>query len=134
MKTLDVKDWFEIADDDYESAVFLMSKYRKPIEIICYHLIQAVEKYLKAFIQYKGITPQKTHNIEVLLNKCISFDKNFLSIKKECFYINSFTHQLHYEKRGEIAESDMEICLKYTEIVKNFHILQNIRKEIEENV
>ena len=133
MKTLDVKDWFEIADDDYESAVFLTTKYRKPLEIICYHLSQAVEKYLKAFIHYNNIIPQKTHDIRKLLLKCKSLDSQFIQIEKECLFINLFTTQLHYEKRGEIAESDMEICLKYAEIVKNFHILQNIRKEIDEN-
>jgi len=45
--------------------------------IIVFHIQQFVEKYLKAFLISKNINPERTHNIDLLLNKCKSIDKDF---------------------------------------------------------
>jgi HEPN domain-containing protein len=132
MKPLDVRDWFEIADDDLEAAIYLTSKHKKPVEIICYHCTQATEKYLKAFLEYNKQHPEKTHNIKKLINQCISIDKSFQTILRECLFINDFTNQIHYQSRGQINETDMELCLKYTLRVKDLGIFSKIREVIYE--
>jgi HEPN domain-containing protein len=63
----DVKEWIEIADDDFDSAEILNKAFRKHNEIICYHCAQAVEKYLKGYMEYKDIVPEKTHNLSYLI-------------------------------------------------------------------
>ena len=46
-----VTEWLQIAYDDYDSAKYLFDRpSRKPLEIICYHCQQSVEKSLKAFL------------------------------------------------------------------------------------
>ncbi|MDR1910157.1 MAG: HEPN domain-containing protein [Spirochaetaceae bacterium] len=45
MNDKEVAEWFEFADDDFESAKILNGSARRPHEIICYHCAQAVEKY-----------------------------------------------------------------------------------------
>ena len=59
MNKLDlVKEWFDIAADDMRSAVFLFDNLRpKPIEIICYHCQQAVEKAMKGYLINHDIEP-----------------------------------------------------------------------------
>lgn len=37
---------------------------------ICFHSQQAVEKFLKAFLAFKGIDFPKTHDVDFLLSKC----------------------------------------------------------------
>ena len=48
------KEWFETADLDYGSALFLLEMKPMPFEIICYHCQQCAEKYLKGFTAYYG--------------------------------------------------------------------------------
>ena len=63
MNIKDVKEWLQFADDDFYSAQILNESVRKPYEIICYHCAQAVEKYLKGYLIYNDIVPQRTHNL-----------------------------------------------------------------------
>ena len=67
----DVKEWFMIADADFDSAIILSQAFRKHYEIICYLCTQAVEKYLKGYLEYMDIIPKKTHNLTYLNSICI---------------------------------------------------------------
>ena len=72
MKIKDVMEWIHIAEDDLYSAQILYEQARKPYEIICYHCAQSIEKYLKGFLTYNDIVPEKTHNLLLLLELCIN--------------------------------------------------------------
>ena len=61
MNIEDVKEWMEIADNDFDSAILLNESVRKHYEIICYHCAQTVEKHIKGYLISKNIIPQKTH-------------------------------------------------------------------------
>jgi HEPN domain-containing protein len=54
MNIKDVKEWMQIADDDFESAKLLNKAPRKYYEIICYHCAQSVEKYLKPILDIRN--------------------------------------------------------------------------------
>lgn len=57
-----------------------MKEYDDVTEIVCFHCQQAVEKYLKALlILNKEPNIPKTHNIDLLLNLCAKYDKEFLN-------------------------------------------------------
>jgi HEPN domain-containing protein len=71
MNSEDVAEWIKIADDDFDSVEILNQSFRKHNEIICYHCAQAVEKYLKGYLEYKDIVPEKTHNLTCLNSICI---------------------------------------------------------------
>jgi HEPN domain-containing protein len=71
MKINDVIEWIQITEDDLYSAKILNESVRKPYEIICYHCAQATEKYLKGYLAYNDIIPQKTHNLLFLLEICV---------------------------------------------------------------
>jgi HEPN domain-containing protein len=43
-------------------------------EVILFHLQQASEKLLKALLAYRGISVEKTHDIEALAKKCTAND------------------------------------------------------------
>jgi HEPN domain-containing protein len=59
MKIKDVIEWIQIADDDFDTAKILNDAVRKHHENICYHCAQAIEKYLKGYLSYNDIVPQK---------------------------------------------------------------------------
>ena len=47
-------EWFRYAAQDLSSANYLRGMQPVPLEIICYHCQQSIEKYLKGFICLNG--------------------------------------------------------------------------------
>ena len=65
--------FFKSAYTDYEAAVSLFSIPRNDeafVNIAAYHLQQAVEKSLKAFLECQGVTVPNTHDIYKLVKMC----------------------------------------------------------------
>jgi HEPN domain-containing protein len=127
MKIKDVMEWMQIADDDFDSAKILNGSYRKHYEIICYHCAQAVEKYLKGFLSYNDIIPQKTHNLLILNEICIDADNSFENIRTGCSLLNRFTSDIRYPHRIEINENDVNYAINTVERIRNFEPIKNIR-------
>jgi HEPN domain-containing protein len=62
-------EWIRYADDDYEVAEYLMARKERPIYFsVCFHVQQAVEKYLKAFLVENFIEIEKTHDLSRILD------------------------------------------------------------------
>jgi HEPN domain-containing protein len=137
MKIKDVMEWLQIADDDFDSAKILNEAIRKHYENICYHCAQSVEKYLKGYLSYNDIIPQKTHNLLLLNEICIDIDKKFENIRTECGLLNRFTNEIRYPHRIEIKEEDITYSLNAVERIRNFEPMLNLRNTInkeKENV
>ncbi|MDR1106982.1 MAG: HEPN domain-containing protein [Treponema sp.] len=130
MKIKDVIEWMQIADDDFDSAKILNESARKYYEIICYHCAQAAEKYLKGYLSYNDIIPQKTHNLLLLNEVCIETDNAFLNIRTECGLLNRFTNEIRYPHRIEINGEDVNYSLIAAEKIRNFEPMQNLRNII----
>jgi len=123
----DVKEWIEIADNDFDSAVLLNEAVRKHHEIICYHCSQAVEKYLKGYLVSMDIVPKKTHDLRYLNSLCIELDVNFESIITECAFLNKFANDIRYPHKYEIYESDVSFSINAVKKVRNFKPINDLR-------
>jgi HEPN domain-containing protein len=128
----DVTEWIQIADDDLYSAQMLDKLVRKPYEIICYHCAQAVEKYLKGYLTYYDIIPQKTHNLLILLELCVEKDSCFENIKTECGILNRYANEIRYPHRIEIEIEDVNYAIKVTEKIRDIEPLRKIKEIINE--
>ena len=126
----DVKEWIEIADNDFDSAVLLNEAVRKHHEIICYHCSQAVEKYLKGYLVSMDIVPKKTHDLRYLNSLCIELDVNFESIITECAFLNKFANDIRYPHKYEIYESDANFSMNAVKKVRNFKPINDLRNII----
>lgn len=127
MKKQLVDEWFERGKRDLEVAKILLSE-EKYSNVVLFHIHQAVEKYLKGFLIYKGWKLKKIHDIEVLITEAVIFNKEFqkyldFSRKLTAFYleeryppgpISSFSK---YEIK-EILELSEEIINKLKEGIK----------------
>src|ERR1700749_69837 len=51
------------------------------LDTACFHCQQAVEKYLKAFLIYRGEDIEKTHDVICLLAECKKRDREFAEIE-----------------------------------------------------
>jgi HEPN domain-containing protein len=127
MNIEDVAEWIKIADDDLDSAKILNQASRKHYEIICYHCAQAVEKYLKGFMESKDIIPEKTHNLTYLNSICIENDIRFTNIKTECDFLNKFANDIRYPHRYETKESDANFCINAAMKIRDFEPINKLR-------
>jgi HEPN domain-containing protein len=109
MNADDVIEWMQIADEDLYSAQMLNELIRKPYEIICYHCAQALEKYLKSYLTYNNIIPQKTHNLLVLLELCVEKDNRFEDIRTECGILNRFTNEIRLSTQNRNKDRRCEL-------------------------
>ena len=56
----------------------------------CLHTQQAIEKSLKAFILFNGQKPPKIHNLDELLNACVTFDASLNAFRTKCTIVNQY--------------------------------------------
>ena len=126
MKINDVTEWIQIADEDFYSAQILNESARKPYEIICYHCAQAAEKYLKGYLAYNDIVPQKTHNLLFLHELCVKKENSFETIRTECSFLNRYTVEIRYPHRIEVKKEDVTYSLNAVERIKNYKEIKKI--------
>lgn len=116
-------EWFEYAERDLESARILLT-HKGLEDVVATHIQQAVEKYLKGYLIYRGWELIKTHDIEHLLNEAAGYDKAFEKYYRFGRTISAFYIQHRYPplpephfKTDEIVQL-FNTALEITELVK----------------
>ena len=122
------KKWYKFAETDFITAKHLYDTlYPKPLEIICYHCQQAVEKFLKSFLVLNCTEPPKTHDLLRLCEMCLEIDNRFEELKEVCQFLNLYGVQPRYPNEIEIIETDAAISLK--SVQKTIDFFENQRKK-----
>lgn len=81
-------DWIRIAEKDLRRVKRLLDD--QDPEGAGFHLQQAVEKFLKAFLLSKGWKLQRIHNLEALLNSASVYDPSLETFREACQRITDF--------------------------------------------
>lgn len=124
-------EWFLFADKDLAAAEYLLSMQPQPLEIICFHCQQAVEKYLKGYLIFKGVEqPPKTHDLQLLRSLCLEYDSSFEGISTGCKFLTQLGVQPRYPDEMEIDESYTDRALKTARTIKDFIPLVKIRSAL----
>jgi HEPN domain-containing protein len=88
-------------------------------DAICFHSQQAVEKYLKAYLVFRGTDFNKTHNLEYLLEICTEKDSNFAII--DVGDLSFYAVEARYPDDFYIpTEKEARECLDKARAVKDF--------------
>jgi HEPN domain-containing protein len=66
----EIKEWLLIAEDDLASAQILLNHEPPSLRVACFLCQQSIEKMLKAFLVWKSVPFEKTHDISHLLDLC----------------------------------------------------------------
>lgn len=113
-KTL--KEWMEFARMDFLAAKHLYEHmYPKPLEIICYHCQQAIEKLLKGVLISRGVTIEKTHDLGLLaemLQEYTEVDEKYLEI---CDDLTPYGVKIRYPQELFIEEYHVKKALEETQ-------------------
>ncbi|NOZ59279.1 MAG: HEPN domain-containing protein [Euryarchaeota archaeon] len=115
-----VKGWLKKADRDIISAKKLLESGIYDYSL--FHSQQAVEKYLKAFLTYHNKPFGKTHDITLLLKKCIDVDESFrelADIEIDRLYPRGVLVR-YPELEDEILKPEAEESIAIAEKVREF--------------
>ncbi len=127
MKKQIINEWFERGRADLEVAKILLAK-DEYLDVAVFHIHQAVEKYLKGFLIYKGWKLKKIHDIESLLTEVINFDDEF----QGCLDFSRKLTAFYYEERyppGPVSSFSKKEIEKMLETAED--IINNLKGRIE---
>jgi HEPN domain-containing protein len=91
-----------------------------PIEIICYHCQQSVEKCLKGFLIINGVQPPRTHDLKELYNLCAPFNSNISTIITQCDALDPFGVRPRYPREIAITEQKMQTAIQNAKAIFGF--------------
>lgn len=130
MNNVDIaKEWINMSLIDFDSAVFLLNMEPKPLEIICYHSQQCVEKLLKGFIALNGGEILKTHDLVTLNKICIGCNTSFTEINNECIELTDYSVQIRYPFHIDLVDEDAISAIDNAK--KVFDFLRAVIKNFE---
>jgi HEPN domain-containing protein len=96
-------EWVAKAEGDYATAGREIRVRRNPnYDAVCFHAQQAVEKYLKAYLQEHGTDFPKTHSLIELLELCLTLDAS-LEFHRDLL-VRLDRYAVRYRYPGEFAE------------------------------
>jgi HEPN domain-containing protein len=118
-----LQQWLEKGNDDLRSAEYLSTMHHPtPDEIICYLCQQSAEKYLKAFIYSHDIEPDKTHDLEYLLEICQQYNAEFSTLSLKVYVLTGYGVLPRYPNDLGITNEDMKTALSYAKSIQEFVI------------
>jgi len=101
-----IKLWIKKADGDLKVARRELQTEDPVLDAVCFHLQQAVEKYLKAFLTIFLKKIERTHNLEFLIEQCIQIDKDFIEYEEKFDQIAECGVEIRYPDTFLIFEND----------------------------
>ena len=106
-------DWIEKAKRDLDRVPVRLKE--GDTEDAAFHLQQAIEKYLKAFLLSKGWQLKKIHDLEALLDEAVKYKPSFEKFREVCEEITGYylAGRYPFPAKGPDKE-EIEISLKKT--------------------
>lgn len=101
------EEWLRIAEKDFTRVERLLSL--DDPEAAGFYLQQAVEKFLKAFLLAQGWKLERIHDLEVLLNAAVVYDRSLEAFREVCQKITGFYLMERYPDvaGGDLTEGDV---------------------------
>lgn len=90
------KERLDLAQEDLDSAREALASTKPTLRVACYLSQQAVEKSLKAFLQYSEVVPPKTHSLDLLFDMCAARNNRFAELRAECAWLGDYAVGVRY--------------------------------------
>jgi HEPN domain-containing protein len=98
-----VREWLAKAEGDYATALRECRARKAPnYDAVCFHAQQCIEKYLKGFLQARGVAFAKTHSLPVLLDQCLTIRPMWEVLRNDLNDLTRYAVQFRYP--GESAD------------------------------
>ena len=115
---VDTQDWVCSAEDDFRSAGLLLKHggRKAPVNVVCFHGQQCVEKYLKGRLEEARMTVPKIHNLVLLLEAVLPHEPLWESFRTSLAGLNNyavhFRYPGHAATRADALEA-LKICRSF---------------------
>lgn len=122
MKSL-TDEWVRKAEKDFLVAGRELMAQPPEYDSVCFHSQQCVEKYFKAILQEKEILFEKTHDLDLLLEKSKSLLPELALLKVELVELSSFAVDVRYpgvEATAEEANKCFSTAQQTRQIARKF--------------
>ncbi len=96
VRTADTLEWFRKAKHGIQAAECLLEGDSDLADEAAFHCQQSIEKTLKGFLFWHSKPFQKTHNLVVLSNECVSIDPTLESLLKKTAPLNQYAVDYRY--------------------------------------
>ena len=94
------REWVEKAEADHAAAILMRrSRKKHSRDIVCFHLQQCVEKYLKARLEEAGVAFPKTHDLEKLLDLVLPAEPMWVSLRPAMASMTAYAVEVRYPGR-----------------------------------
>ena len=106
-------EWIQKAENDYAAVQQLLLASNPLHDIICFHVQQCIEKYLKAWLQEANISFSKTHDLQELLDLIVPTVSIWQTWKPDFKIISTYAVDSRYPGDSATAENTqhaMGIC------------------------
>lgn len=119
----EIREWLQKAKNDLLSAQILMKHEPPVLDTASFHCQQAVEKVLKAFLVWKGVSFEKVHSLTYFLDLCETQEPRFGSMRERAEALAPYAVEIRYPGEVmEVSRSEAEEALSTAEAVWNFVI------------
>jgi HEPN domain-containing protein len=119
-----VRNWLLKAESDLKIGKDEMQTDQPTMDMVCFHMQQCVEKYLKAYLTFHSIYFRRTHDIAELIELCQEKDQEFETLYQleadaltiygvEVRYPDDFYMPTHEE-----ADKALQVALSVREFVQ----------------
>lgn len=123
----DYRAWLFKARGNLSSAKKLAENNDELLDHAIYHTQQCAELALKAFLAFKDISIQKTHDLDKLLKQCMDIDARFGVLKAKVIALTPYVAKFRYPDDYLVPDrEDVMIAINDAE-----EVLTLVRKRIE---
>jgi HEPN domain-containing protein len=91
-----VRSWLTKGLSDPTSARIVGEAPDGPLDAAIYHCQQAAEKAVKAFLVFRGVTPEKTHDIRKLVVEASDFQPGFNELVSLAAALTPYAWEFRY--------------------------------------
>lgn len=123
------QEWLNKAYKDLIVAKREIKSENTVYDAVCFHSQQAVEKYLKALLQENEVYFEKTHDLDLLLEKCKDFIPEIIQLKEKIIELSSYAVEVRYpgvEATKEEAEDSLATAVQVEKIVKKYFKMEGL--------
>lgn len=101
--------WLAYADNDLRAAHVVIEVKNPLIGIALYHVEQAVEKALKAYLIACDVSFALTHDLKPLLSSCSAIDSDFEQFSNDAKEISPYATKSRYPNKSYTPPSKDEV-------------------------
>lgn len=129
-----VRAWLSKAFSDQQNAEIIMATKDSslPLDTVCFHCQQSVEKLLKAYLVYKEKGFPFSHNLGDLVEICKCAEPDFATIQRQAEILTPYAVEIRYPDDFHMPEMwEAREALEIVQHIRGF-IVHKIPVEIRE--